>query len=461
MASTNGGDVRSLPQSPEDEQAVLGAMLMSKDAIDTVAEIVGEMDFYLERHREIFKAIVRLHEKSEPVDMLTLTKDLTKHKKLEFVGGVNTLTLLCERCPTAANVEFYAKTVKEKSSSRKLIAAAAHIQAAAYEDTMAIKDQMDQAEAKIFEATEQRNIQGFKAIGEIIGRIHEEVAQLTNRTSNVTGIPYGFDDIDEMTEGMQDSNLIVIGARPSVGKTALALNIAWNCASGNNALERPIPVGVFSLEMTEGELAKRLLCSVSKVNWKKARRGEMTEKDLVKMSRAAASIHEAPIYMNDSSSLTVFELKAEARRLKKNFGIELILIDYLQLIQSNIQRDTREQEVAFISRHLKALSKDLKLPVLCLSQLSRPGKGMENRRPQLSDLRESGAIEQDADVVIFIHRDENRKYELIISKQRNGPIGEVPVTFESWCTSFESIPKEVEESTVEKTIAEKKREWAG
>ena len=440
------GDFRVSPQDLEAEQSALGAAIISQDAADTVLSMLVKEDFYREAHQHLYDAVKNLRDERTAVDIVTLTNELKRLGQFDAVGGISALTSLLDRVPTAANVEYYSRIVKEKAICRGLIRAGTQIVADAYTDKLPVRELMDSAEQRIFDATDRNQSRKFRLIKDIIDEVYNNLIKLSSRKYHITGVPYGFEKLDALTEGMQPSNFIVIGARPSVGKTALGLNIAWNAASGRNETGQRFPVGVFSLEMTEQEIGRRLLCSVGRVNWKQARLGALLESDQTRMVRAAEEIHETPIYVNDSSSLSVMELKSEARRMKKVHDIQLLVVDYLQLIHPGHRRDTREQEVAMVSLHLKALAKDLKIPVLCLSQLSRPQKGSESRKPILSDLRESGAIEQDADVVIFIHREEEKsndikhyKHELIVSKQRNGPLGDVPVQFDAWCTRFESF----------------------
>jgi replicative DNA helicase len=450
----NTSEFRVPPQDLEAEQSVLGAMMLTSDAIRTVIPICHEEDFYREANRKLYKAIVSLDDRKEPVDVITLTNELKRMGDFDTIGGVNTLTTLVDRVPTAANAEYYANIVKEKSAARRLILAATQVVADAYSDSAPIKELLDSAEHRIFEATELRESKDFASIKDLIGTSYEYVNNLSEQQMHITGVPTGYGDLDELTAGLQPAELIVVGARPSVGKTSLALNIAQRACMGVNKQKKKIPVGFFSIEMTAKQLALRLLCSVAHVDLKIARSGYLTDQDRGRLVNATGQLYEAKLYIDDTSSISVLDLKAKARRLKREYGIGLLIVDYLQLIQAGVRADTREQEIAYISRQLKALAKDLDIPVMVLSQLSRPIKGQDEKKPILSDLRESGAIEQDADVVIFIHRDTEStnndgkpifNYELIVAKQRNGPTDSVPVAFRREYTTFEPLSKVSEE----------------
>ncbi len=442
-------EFRVPPQDLEAEQSVLGAMVLSSEAIRTVIPICREGDFYREAHRKLYHAIVALDDRKEPVDMITLTNELKRMGDIDTIGGISALTALVDRVPTAANAEYYAQIVKEKSAARKLISAATQVVADAYADAMPIKELLDDAEHRIFEATELRESKDFSSIKDLIGNSFEYVNTLTDQQQHITGVPTGFYDLDDLTAGFQPSEMIVIGARPSMGKTSLALNIAQHACMGTNQLKKKIPVGFFSIEMTAKQLALRLLCSVARIDLKKARSGYLTDHERARLVGVTGQFYEAKLFIDDTSSMTVLDLKAKARRLKREHGIGILIIDYLQLIQAGIRTDNREQEIAYISRQLKALAKDLDIPVVVLSQLSRPQKGAEEKRPVLSDLRESGAIEQDADVVLFIHREtagqDGEKpmfnYELVLAKQRNGPTENINVVFRREYTTFESASK--------------------
>ncbi len=446
----NHSDYRVPPQDLEAEQSVLGAMMLSSEAIRLVIPICKAEDFYREAHRKLYQAIVALDDRKEPVDIITLSNELKRMGEFETIGGVSALTSLIERVPTSANAEYYANIVKEKSSSRKLIAAATQVVSDAYEDSMPVKELLDNAEHRIFEATELRESKDFSSIKDLIGNSYEYVNNLSDQKMHITGVPTGFYDLDDLTAGLQPAEMIVVGARPSMGKTSLALNIAQHACMGTNQLKKKIPVGFFSVEMTAKQLALRLLCSVARIDLQKARSGYLSDHDRGRLVNITGQFYETKLFIDDTSSITVLDLKAKARRLKREHGIGLLIVDYLQLIQAGIRTDNREQEIAYISRQLKALAKDLDIPIIVLSQLSRPQKGQEEKRPVLSDLRESGAIEQDADVVVFIHRESASQagedqprfsYELVVAKQRNGPTDSVPVVFRREYTTFESASK--------------------
>ena len=373
--------------------------------------------------------------------MITLTNELKRIDVFEQVGGTSTLLTFMERVPTAANAEYYAQIVKEKSMGRRLITAATQVVADGYSDLMPVKEQMEMAEFRIFEATEQKATTDFIQIKDIIGEVYEEVYETIGNENHVTGLPIGIRRLDELTRGLQPAKLYIIGARPGVGKTALAVNIAWNVASGKNATASKFPVGIFSIEMTKKEITERLLCAVAKVDYNSAKENRILESDRARLTKASSQIADAPIIINDNSSLTIMELKSAARRLKKMYDIQLLVVDYLQLIRAGIQKDNREQEISFISMNLKALSKDLNIPIIVASQLSRPMKGTEGKPPSLSDLRESGSIEQDCNVCIFIHKwhtkENGWKHKLMLSKNRSGAIDEdIPIEFQAFSTTF-------------------------
>jgi replicative DNA helicase len=437
-------EVRVPPQNLEAEQSVLGAMLLSRDAIESAVQILREEDFYREVHRRLYRSVAEMYNRGEPVDMITLTNELKRAGDLERVGGVAGLASFVERVPTASNIEYYAQIVREKSVSRQLISAATRVVGDAYADSRPLAEMLDEAERLILEATELKRTQDFASIKDLVGHSFEYVNDLAEHKRHVTGVPTGFYDLDEMTAGLQPANLIVLGARPSVGKTSLALNIAQHVSMVSNVGKEKMGVGFFSLEMTAAELALRMLCSTARINMRNVRAGQMSDSDRTRLSQASGQIYTTPLYIDDTSAMTVLELKAKARRLMRQHPINLLIVDYLQLIQAGVSTEGRVQEVAYVSRQLKALAKDLNIPVMVLSQLSRPQKGQEERRPVLSDLRESGAIEQDADVVIFIHREggnsdqQDAEHELVIAKQRNGPTGNIPVTFLREYTTFAS-----------------------
>ncbi len=432
------------PQNLEAEVSVLGGVLLDNEALNRVLEVMKEGDFYRESHRKIFSAILDLYEKSEPVDLITLTEALKKREALEAVGGIEYLNSLVNSVPTAANISYYAKIVKEKAILRKLINRSTDIISQVYGVSGDVDDFLDQAERSIFEISEDRVRPSFFSLKEIIKSSFKTIERLYEKRQLITGVPTGFTKLDELTSGLQPSDLIIVAGRPSMGKTALALDIAAHAA-----VEGGIPSAIFSLEMAKEQLALRMLCSEAKVDAHRLRGGFLSESDWPKLTRAAGSLSEAPIFIDDTPGLSALEMRAKSRRLKAEHNLGLVVVDYLQLMRGRADSDTREQEISDISRSLKALAKELHLPVIALSQLNRRVEERGDKRPQLSDLRESGAIEQDADVIIFLYRDEvyNRsednpnkgKAEIIIGKQRNGPTDKFELAFLDKFTCFENL----------------------
>jgi replicative DNA helicase len=428
------------PQSIEAEQAVLGAILLDNEAFHQIIEMLDGYDFYRDAHRKIFASMIELYNKNEPSDLITLTENLTQKKQLDDVGGASYLSSLVDNIPTAANVLHYAKIVREKSILRKTITAATEIVSRGYDNVEDIDNLLDFAENSIFRISEYQIKPSFYPLREILKSSFLTIEKLYERHELITGVPSGFHDLDALTSGFQDSDLIIIAGRPSMGKTSFALNIARNAA-----VEKNIPVAIFSLEMSKEQLAIRMLCSEGKIDAHKLRGGFLTESDWPKLTRAAGTLSEVPIFIDDSAGINVLEMRAKARRLKKDQKLGLIIVDYLQLMEKKGGAESREQEISSISRSLKGLAKELNIPVIALSQLNRKVEDRQNKRPQLADLRESGAIEQDADVIIFIYRDEvyNENSpdkgiaEIIIGKQRNGPIGFKKLTFLDSFTKFE------------------------
>ncbi len=429
------------PQNIEAEQSILGAVLIEGEAINRVLEVLSPEDFYRESHRKIFVSMVDLFEKNEAIDLITVTDALKKANELEAAGGVTYLSSLLNLVPTAANVRYHARIVKEKALLRGLLRSATEIAAKVYESAMEADEMVDYAEKTIFDISDKRTKTSFFVLKDVIKSSFEMIEHLYDKKEAITGIPSGFRQLDELTTGFQPGDLIIIGGRPSMGKTALGLNIAQHVG-----LEMKEPVAVFSLEMSKEQLALRMLCSEAMVDSNSVRKGFIRKEDWHKLTSAAGKLAEAPIYIDDSSGTTVLEMRAKARRLKmEHGGLSLVLVDYLQLMRGRGNFERREQEISDISRSLKGLAKELKVPVIALSQLNR---GVELRKPpipNLADLRESGAIEQDADVIIFLFRDEvyNRndpavkgKAEIIIAKQRNGPTDKINLTFLSHCTRF-------------------------
>jgi replicative DNA helicase len=432
------------PQNIEAEESILGGILIENEAINRVTEILDPDDFYRDAHRKIFNALINLSERDEPADLITLTNELRKTDQLDSIGGASYLTSLIDSVPTAANIEYYAKIVKEKAILRKLIQTSTEIITQSYEDRGDVEVFLDEAERAIFEISEKRVRPSFYSIRDIVKESFKTIERLFQKKELVTGVPSGFKELDRMTAGFQPSDLIIIAGRPSMGKTAFCLNVAQYAA-----IENKIPVAVFSLEMSKEQLVIRMLCSEAHVEGTRLRTGYLNESDWPKLTIAAGNLSEAPIYIDDTAALSVLELRAKARRLKSDHGLGMVIIDYLQLMKGRARVENRQQEISEISRSLKALSKELSIPVIAVSQLSRKTEERTGNRPQLSDLRESGAIEQDADLIIFIYRDEiynraednpNRgKAEVIIGKQRNGPIGKIDLAFLDKFTTFKDL----------------------
>jgi replicative DNA helicase len=434
------------PQNLEAEQSVLGGILIENEAINRVMEILDADDFYRDGHRKIFNALINLSERDEPADLITLTNELRKIDQLDSIGGASYLASLIDSVPTAANIEYYAKIVKEKSILRKLIQTSTEIITQSYEDRGDVEVFLDEAERAIFDISEKRVRPSFFSIRDVVKESFKTIERLFQKKELVTGVPSGFKELDRMTAGFQPSDLIIIAGRPSMGKTAFCLNVAQYAA-----VENKIPVAVFSLEMSKEQLVIRMLCSEAHVEGTRLRTGFLNESDWPKLTIAAGNLSESPIYIDDSAALSVLELRAKARRLKSERGLGMLIIDYLQLMKGRARVESRQQEISEISRSLKALAKELNIPVIAVSQLSRKTEERTGNRPQLSDLRESGAIEQDADLILFIYRDEvynrsednpNRgKAEVVIGKQRNGPIGKIELAFLDKFTTFKDLYK--------------------
>lgn len=429
------------PQNLEAEQSVLGAILLENDALLKALEVISTDDFYRESHRKIFNAMIELFDKNEGIDLVTVTDTLKRKNELDAVGGFAYLSNLVTMIPTAANVRYHSKIVKEKALVRSLLRSATDIAASIYESSLEADELVDYAEKMIFGISDKRTKASFSTLKEVIRSSFEMIEHLYDKKEAITGAPSGFADLDELTTGFQPCDLIVIGGRPSMGKTALSLNIAQHIA-----VDMREPVAIFSLEMSKEQLAMRLLCAEAMVDSNSVRKGFIRKEDWHKLTSAAGRLAEAPIFIDDSSSTTVLEMRAKARRLKmEQGGLSLVIVDYLQLMRNRGSFERREQEISEISRSLKALAKELKVPVVALSQLNRGVELRHDKRPSLADLRESGAIEQDADVIIFLYRDEiynkdnpsnKGKAEIIIAKQRNGPTSTVKLTFLSNCTRF-------------------------
>ena len=425
-------------------------MLMDQDAIVRAMELVDDSMFYAEKHRRMFRAMLAITERGSVVDPLTLSEELQRRGELDASGGKEYVGYLLDAVPTAANVEFHAQIVREKALLRRLIEAATSIVGEAFSGRKAAAEQLDEAEQKIFVLSQQRDKRGFARIKELLWPTMERIEALQQGGKSITGVPSGFSDLDGLTSGFQPADLIVIAARPSMGKTAFTLNIAQHVALEP---ENPVAVAYFSLEMSKEALVQRILTAEARVDAQRLRTGKLDNQEVARLARAAGLLSQAPIWIDDSAALTVLEMRSKARRLMVDNGIGLIIVDYLQLMQGPADSENRQQEVSQISRGLKALAKELNVPVVALSQLSRAPeqRGGEHRRPQLSDLRESGAIEQDADVIMFLYRQEmydgpvdkdgnslEGKAEVILGKQRNGPTGIVNLSFLKKYTLFEN-----------------------
>ena len=438
---------RQLPWSPEAEQSVVGAMLLDSDAGLTAMELLSDKDFYREGHRRIFRAMAKLLEHGGVIDPVILRDELERRGDLDASGGTDYLAELLDVVPTAANVEYHCRIVREKSLLRRLIDVGTGIVQTAYEGRDDVGALLDQAEQQVFEVSYQRGTQEVVRIKELMWQAMERIEARHRGDDSVRGIPSGFTDLDEMTNGFQGSDLIIVAARPSMGKTSFCLNVAANAA-----LEGNTPTAVFSLEMSRDQLVERLLAAESFVDLHRLRSGKLRDDDYPKMSRAAGLLGTAPIWIDDSPALTLLELRSKARRMKAEHDIGLFIVDYLQLIRGTGRQESRQEEISFISRSLKALARELQTPVIALSQLSRaPEQRGGDRRPVLSDLRDSGAIEQDADLVMFIYRAEMYKSvidqeegaeeglaELMLAKHRNGPTGNMKLAFHKQYTRFDN-----------------------
>ncbi len=429
------------PQSLDAEESVLGGILLDPHALDRVIELMSEEDFYREAHRKIFRSMVALSERGEPIDLITLADTLKAKGDLQQIGGATHLAELQEKIPSAANIAHYARIVREKAILRGLITVCQEIAGRCYGSPDEIDQFLDEAERLIYDVSEKRTRQAFIKLGDMIMDTIKLVEQLYERKELVTGVATGFLDLDSKTAGLQPSDLIIVAARPSMGKTAFVLNIAQYAA-----LQHNIPVAIFSLEMSKEQLVMRMLCAEARVDNAKVRTGYLGDRDFPRLAMAASRLSDAPIYIDDTPGQNVMEMRAKARRLKREANIGLLIIDYLQLMRGFAQ-ENRTQELSEISRSLKSLAKELNIPVIALSQLNRQVELRADKRPIMSDIRESGSIEQDADVIMFIYRDEVYKQdsqdegvaEIIIGKQRNGPTGTVRLTFRKEYTRFENF----------------------
>lgn len=434
------------PQSIEAEQSVLGSMLIDKEVVPVVMEILKPEDFYRPDHREIYNVIIELFDKAQPIDLITVSERLKLHGKLELVGGLEYLSNIATEVPTTANVKHYSKIVEEKALLRKLIKASSDIVDLGFNASEEVSYILDKAEQSVFDILQKRSSQGFVPIKDVLVDTFNKLEEMYNNKGNITGIPTGFTDLDFKTSGLHNSDLILVAARPAMGKTAFALNLAQNAAVHSH-----VPVAVFSLEMSKDQLVNRILCSEAMVDSNKMKTGKLEDNDWQKVAKALAPLSEAPIYIDDTPGVSITEIRAKCRRLKLEHNLGLVVIDYLQLMQGSGKKggENRQQEISEISRSLKILAKEINVPVICLSQLSRAPEARTDHRPILSDLRESGAIEQDADIVMFLYRDdyynpETEKKniaELIIAKHRNGSTGTVEMVWLGQYTKFANLEK--------------------
>ena len=439
---------RALPHNLEAEKCVLGAILINNEAFNQAAEVIDSHDFFRDAHRRIFEKMIGLSERNQPLDLVTLKDELSRSDDLDEVGGPAYIAGLTDGVPRSANVEFYARIVKEKSTLRQLIQSATDVLARAYDAEEDADDLLDHAEKSIFEIADQSKREGFVPLSALVGKGYETLEMLQQHRGLVTGVPSGFADLDELTSGFQKADLVIVAARPSMGKTSLVLNMALH-----GGIEAGRTVGIFSLEMSKEQLFMRMLTSEARVDAHRFRGGFLGEQDYARLVDAFGRLHDAKVFIDDSPGIGILEMRAKSRRLKLEHGLDLLVVDYLQLMQGRGRFDNRQQELASISRSMKILAKELNVPILALSQLSRAPEARGDHRPQLSDLRESGALEQDADVVLFIFREDmyavdgernpetEGTAEIIVGKQRNGPTGTVRLAFLKQYTRFENLAR--------------------
>lgn len=436
---------RALPHNLEAERSVLGAILVRNDVLNHAAELIDVDDFFREAHRRIFDAMVALSERGQAIDLVTLKDELARRGALDEVGGPAYVAALGDGVPRATNVEHYARIIKEKSTLRRLIFSTSRILSSAYEAGLDADELLDEAEKSIFEIADHRIRSGFVPLRDLVHQSFSTIEKLQEHKGLVTGVPTGFDQLDEMTAGLQPSDLIIVAARPSMGKTSFTLNIAQHVGTHTD-----MTVGFFSLEMSREQLVLRMLTSEARIDAQRLRTGFVSDQDFGRLARALGTLSEAKVFIDDTASIGVLEMRAKARRLKAEHGLHLLVIDYIQLMQGRGRFDNRQQELASISRSLKGLAKELHVPIIALSQLSRAPETRSDHRPMLSDLRESGALEQDADVVLFIYREDHYREqgeesdgtaEIIIGKQRNGPIGSARLAFIREFTRFENLER--------------------
>jgi len=436
------------PQNIEAEQAVLGAILIQNTALNKALEKITSNDFYKGAHQKIFSAMIQMNESGEAIDLVTLREFLVKNELIEAVGGSAYLSQLTDVVPTAANIQHYIRIVKEKSISRRLIQVATEIVREGFKDGQGVEQLLEFAEKRIFEISGENIRQGFVDIGAIVKDSFRVIEQLYEKKELVTGVPTGFTDLDVKTSGLQPSDLIIVAGRPSMGKTSLCLNIAQHVG-----IETKKPVAIFSLEMSKEQLVIRMLCAEARVDAHRLRTGQLGKADWPRLSSAAGELSEAPIFIDDTPAISILEMRAKSRRLMLEHGLSLIIVDYLQLMRGQRAAERREQEISEISRSLKALAKELNIPVMALSQLNRSVESRQDKKPMLADLRESGAIEQDADVILFVYREEvyketeenEGKAEITIGKQRNGPTGTVSLYFDKKFTLFKNYSQRDQE----------------
>ena len=444
---------RQPPFSPEAEASVLGGMLIDGDAAARVVDFVDDSMFYREAHRRLFRAMARLFERGAVIDPITVSEELKKVGELDGAGGLDYLASLLDAVPTAANIEYHARIVQDKALLRRLIDAAQTIVRDVYDpDEREVREILDQAEQRVFSVSQSRGSEGFVWIKEVLWPTFEHIERMQEIPDGVSGLATGYQDLDRMTMGLQRGDLAIVAGRPSMGKTSWALNVAQFAA-----IEREVPVAIFSLEMSKEQLVQRFLCAEARVDALKLRRGRLEGDEYTRLARAAGHLNAAPIWIDDSATGNVLEMKAKARRLKAETDLGLVVVDYMQLMTGSSRKENRVQEVSEISRGLKSLARELDVPLIALSQLSRAPEQRPDRRPQLSDLRESGSIEQDADIVMFLYRPEyyhgpadkdgnslEGKAELIVSKQRNGPTGMIELHFHKTYTRFDSAARGME-----------------
>lgn len=433
------------PHSVEAEESVLGAVLLSAEATNIALEKLHGEDFYRPAHQQVFEAVQRLFDENEPIDAVTVSEVLRRDGSLELMGGIDFLTRLLDAVPTTSNIEYYADIVEEHALRRRLIRVAGTIGSIAGEMQEPIADVLDRSEQEIFLVSERRVGAGLASIDPLLGPAIEKAEELQRLGEEVTGIPTGFRDLDRKLAGLHPTNLLIVAARPGMGKTALVLNIAQNVALQGK------PVAIFSLEMSREEIVSRMLCAAGRIDSQRLRTGHLTESDFTKLSNAASQLYKKPIFVDDSPGLTVTEIRAKSRRLRRRPGLGLVIVDYLQLMHGS-GGENRQQEIALISRSLKNLARELEVPVIAVSQLNRALEQREDKRPRLGDLRESGALEQDADVVMFIYRDEYYNpdkveskgiAEVVIAKHRQGAVGKVAMTFLPEFTLFADMGRDV------------------